>query len=355
MAVNTTGDFIRSIFPSMVNKNGKTFSALLTDGKGGGTIEKIFTELEETRKAWTNVHSIYETTGEMFEKTIKLFSIITKLPADTEETYLNRLNLLLYRNGHTLWGTTYDIRNVFETLFGNENVYIVNNTDTENLLINGSFENKNTGWNLTACSYETEARFEGVYGILFNKVGGSLMQSVEVKSDSTYFLHFFLKGAIKLKITDNNGRFWNPGGGDIGAWASIEHNMSFTSIDWDNVSVFFATDKTVTSVTIEFSYSAGENSFIDYARLNEKTGTSTFSLISVFKGVVNKNNKTAHFAPGTSDEEFAGNIDYSKASYFDNTFIFGSPGINAKEVYQELLDVIQPGGITGTVEMLTTD
>ena len=63
---NSIGDFIRSIFPSMVNRNGKTFKALLADEKGGGTIEKIFAELEETRKSWTDIHSIYETTGEMF-------------------------------------------------------------------------------------------------------------------------------------------------------------------------------------------------------------------------------------------------------------------------------------------------
>lgn len=351
---NSIGDFIRSIFPSMVNRNGKTFKALLADEQGGGTIEKIFAELEETRKSWTDIHSIYETTGEMFEKTMDVFSVLTKLSADTEEAYLNRLKLLFYRNGHTLWGTAYDILDIFKTLFKNENVYLVNNTDTSNLLVNSTFEKENSGWQLNNCSYEREARFEGTYGVSLN-TNGTVSQSVILKSESTYFLHFFLKGAIKLKITDNNGRFWNPGGGDIGTWASIEHNMSFTSTDWDNISVFFATDKTVTAVTIEFSYSTGEHSFIDYARLNEKTGASTFSLIAVFEGVVNENNKTAHFAPGTSDEEFAGNIDYSKASYFDNTFIFGSAGMTAEKVYQELLDILQPGGVTGFVEVLTKE
>ena len=36
MAVNSIGDFIKSVFPTLVNKSGKTFKALLADGEGGG-------------------------------------------------------------------------------------------------------------------------------------------------------------------------------------------------------------------------------------------------------------------------------------------------------------------------------
>ena len=46
MATNSVGDFIRSVFPTIVSKSGKTFRALLTDGDGGGTIEKVFSVLE---------------------------------------------------------------------------------------------------------------------------------------------------------------------------------------------------------------------------------------------------------------------------------------------------------------------
>ena len=62
MAVNSIGDFIKSVFPTLVNKSGKIFKALLADGEGGGTIESIFEDLEETRKAWTENKSIYRRT-----------------------------------------------------------------------------------------------------------------------------------------------------------------------------------------------------------------------------------------------------------------------------------------------------
>ncbi len=429
--VNSIGDFIRSIFSSMVNKNGTTFKALLADQTSNdGTIEKVFTDLEETRKAWTDVHSIYDMSGEMFEKTMAVISVLKQLPTDTEEVYLNRLRLLFYRNGHTLWGNNYDILNIFKTLFDNDNVYLVNNTDEENLLTNGNFE-RDTGWSLNDCSYEREARFEETRGILFN-ASGFLTQSVSVNTDTTYFLHFFLKGSIRVKITDNNGRCWIPDedSDDLGLWGSAEHYETFTSDNWANKSLFFITDDSVASITVEFAYVSGEYAFVDYSRLNEKTGSSTFSLIAVFEGVYN--DKTAHFAPGEEDpivapadykkygyyaageedskevaegassfiendgfventspilqegtedieplegyenmsyndetKAFAAesptgsddyeSVDYSKASYFDDTFIFGATGTAAEEVYQDLLDIVQAGGIPGTVEILTKE
>ncbi|MGP1458948.1 MAG: hypothetical protein ACTTKL_06535 [Treponema sp.] len=63
-AVNSVGDFIRSVFPSTVNKNGKVFKALLADDTGGGTVETTFRDIEETRKAWAKDGSVYSQDGE---------------------------------------------------------------------------------------------------------------------------------------------------------------------------------------------------------------------------------------------------------------------------------------------------
>lgn len=397
MAVNTIGDFIRSVFPTLVNKSGKTFRALLADGEGGGTVEKIFSELDETRKSWTGVKSIYDMRGEMFGKTMNVFSVLTMLPTDTEETYLNRLKLLFYRNGHTLWGTRFDILDIFKTLTGSEHIYLVNNTDKDNLIRNGEFE-RQADWTLEDCGYEREARFEETTGILFN-ASGFLSQEVNLNTDTTYFLHFFVKGNIRVKITDNNGRYWNPNGGEVGTWTMVEKYVSFGSEDWKDKSLFFITDSNVSSVTVTFAYEQGYYAFLDYVRLNEKTGASTFSLIMVFEGEFN-DKATAHFAPGEADpiiaindfkkygyyaageEDASGDavgassfndetkafspdspngdedyksVDYSKASYFDNTFIFGASGNSAQTIYQELLDIVQASGITGTVEVLTRE
>ena len=241
MAVNTVGDFIKSVFPTLINKKKSVFSALFANDSKTGTIETIFNELEETRKVWEiDSANIYNQTGEQLEKTLALFSVLERVNSDTDHTILARLRLLFYRNGDKVWGDKWDILNLFKTFFNSENVWLINNTDDENLLINGDFENQDA-WVLTdGASYEREARFEGTTGILFNS-SGTLEQTVNVNAKTVYFLHFFLKGNVRVKITDNNGRYWIPEG-YTGAWGNTEHWTSFASNDWCNRSMFFIND-----------------------------------------------------------------------------------------------------------------
>ena len=48
-------------------------------------------------------------------------------------------------------------------------------------------------------------------------------------------------------------------------------------------------------------------------------------------------------------------VDYTKVSYFDSAYIFGATGKEAEEIYQQLLDIVQAGGIPGTIEILTRE
>ena len=111
-------------------------------------------------------------------------------------------------------------------------------------------------------------------GILFNS-SGTLEQTVNVNAKTVYFLHFFLKGNVRVKISDNNGRYWIPEG-YTGAWGNTEHWTSFASNDWCNRSMFFINDSRVSSVTVTFGYETGHFGFVDYVRLNKKTKASTF-------------------------------------------------------------------------------
>lgn len=429
MAVNSIGDFIKSVFTSMINKSGVIFKSLLTDGEGGGTIEKIYTELEETRKEWTENKRIYDQTGEQLQKTMSLFSVLSQIQGESESTLLKRFELLFYRNGDKIWGDKWNILNTFKTFFNNDNIYLVNNSEgfEHNLLDDGNFERQNA-WQLEDCSYEREARFEETTGVLFN-ASGLCRQSVNVEKDTTYFLHFFLKGNIRVQIKDNNNRYWNPNGDEFGSWSVYEHSIVFNSLDWDNKSLYFITDVSVSSVQVIFLYDPGYYAFLDFVRLNEKTGSSMFSLVAVFEGVYS--DETANLAPGTNDDIIAFDFDtmsyhspggedgeekdydsmsylddshitedvspvvtegsddfevlegyenmtyydeqkalspvspvgtddfksvgYDKMSYFNNTYIFGATGSEAKKIYQELFEIVNPAGITSTIEILTRE
>lgn len=431
-AVHTIGDFIRSVFPTIINKNGKLFKALLADKESeDGTIETIFNDVEKTRKAWTEHKSVYQQSGEQLKRTLSVFSIIKQLQNESEQTFKNRNKLLFMRKGARLWGNRRDILNIFKTFYNNQNVYLVNNTEpfADNLLSDGNFE-KRDAWSLVDAVYEREARFEETTGVLFN-AAGTCTQSVNVESVATYFLHFFMKGNIRVRITDNKGRYWNTIGGKDGdgVWSVHEYAVSFASKNWANKSVFFFTDNAVSSITVTFLYEPGYYAFLDYARLNKKTAASTFSLIAVFEGVYT--DETASLAPGTHDDiiqpdyskmgyfspgqedvqecdedsisyfdnseivedvspvvtegtndieplngyenmSYADeqqalapdspvgsddykSVDYDKVSYFDSAYIFGATGKAAQEIYQELLDIVQAGGVTSTIEILTRE
>lgn len=435
MALNTTGDFIRSVFPTLVNKRGTVFSALFANEEGSGTIEKIFDDLEDARKAWEVTGSnIYNQTGEQLEKTLELFSVLKRLNSDTDETLLNRVRLLFNRNGDTVWGNTWDILKLFKVFFGTESVWLINNTESfaNNLLVNGNFENT-TGWTLTDCNYDTQARFEETQGVLFN-ASGTCEQGINVDESSTYFLHFFLKGHIRVQIVDNTGRYWNASSSEFGNWTNTECYNSFSSEEWNNQNLFFITDENVSSVTIKFVYAEGYYAFLDYVLANKKTKASTFSLIAVFEGSITdetaglapgtndpiqayNNNTMGYFSPGGSDEQeramdslsyfdqspitenehpvmqegtndvepqtgydnmtYLGDdshdgdtvlapesmtgtdgqqtVNYEKVSYFDKSFLFGGSGGNQTDLYSEILDIVQPGGVTSFIELLTRE
>ena len=431
-AVHTIGDFIRSVFPTIVNKSGSLFKALLADKESeDGTIEAVFNDVEKTRKAWTEHKSVYQQSGEQLQRTLKVFSVIKQLQNESEQTFKNRNKLLFMRGGNRIWGNRRDILNIFKTFYNNQNVYLVNNTEpfADNLLSDGNFE-KQDAWALVDAVYEREARFEETTGVLFN-AAGTCSQSVNVESVATYFLHFFMKGNIRVRITDNKGRYWNTIGGKDGdgVWSVHEYAVSFASENWANKSVFFFTDNAVSSITVTFLYEPGYYAFLDYARLNKKTAASTFSLIAVFEGVYT--DETASLAPGTHDDiiqpdyskmgyfspgqedvqecdedsisyfdnseivedvspvvtegtndieplngyenmSYADeqqalapdspvgsddykSVDYDKVSYFDSAYIFGATGKAAQEIYQELLDIVQAGGVTSTIEILTRE
>jgi hypothetical protein len=271
----------------------------------------------------------------MLEKTLSLFSVLSRA-YDESNASLKRRNQILYiRNGDTLWGDYWDILKVFKAYFDSEFVYIVNNTDdiSKNLFSDGDFE-ETGAWMLNLCEYSPDAHFSGRNGLLFEE-NGKCAQGVSVNANSVYFVHFFHTGNIKVEIKDNGGRYWrppNPYADDFGSWVNTKTRVNLSGIEeWKQGSVFFLTDNMVASVTITFIGEAG--TFLDYTRLFKKEAYPTFSLVVVFTG--RSTPETMGLAPGTDDPIVArnysgykhfsgGTIDADEtgeASYFDNSAI----------------------------------
>ena len=324
------GDFIKSTFSSLVNKNGKIFKALLTD-KGDGTLEKMLFDVEACRSEWCGDTDFYKMKGERLEKCASLFSVLKRIYAEDDDSFKKRMGLLLHRNGDDIWGDKWNVIHVLQSYFETNNIWICNSTDEPslNLLADPDFE-KMSDWTLEGgASYSQAANFSGALGMAFASVG-SCSQVVSVAPNTTYFLHFFLRGKIKVSIRDNNGRYYCTKAGDFGAWQQNECAAAFDCEDWNAQRLFFITDSNVQAVTISFEY-AGIETWLDYARLYAMDGSITFSVIVQFRGV--HSDSTLVLAPGEADPikapslEFAGffaegtqdvkEIDGEEQSFFD--------------------------------------
>jgi hypothetical protein len=351
MAKNTTGDFIKSVFPTLVNKDDKVFMALFANQNETGTVEKIFNELEKTRDVWCNNSNVYNQSGEMLEKALSYFTFIHRLPGESDESLKARIELLFYRNGDIIWGDRWDIVGIFKKYFRTDLVFIVNNTNKndENLLLDGDFEEMNA-WALETCTYDPMAAFNAKQGILFDSAGGTCSQNAGMEANSTYYLHFFLNGIIDVELQDNNGRYWNKNEGEFGEWQADPAAGRFSADKWDAESIFFITDEMVDSVAVNFIGVNDTAAWLDYARLFKKGNYSSFTLIVDFKKSYSK--ETLGMAPGLNDPM---NLDYSHMSYIEYSHILGNEGLSLVSVYQDLLEIVRPGGITSYIEILTRD
>jgi hypothetical protein len=344
---NSIGDFLRSIFSTLVNKDDEVFKALFANADESGAVETIFNELETVRDEWCNNSDVYNQIGEILEKTMSYFSVLERFFEESDTSYKDRNALLFYRNGDTLWGDKWDILNIFKTYFGINQVFIVNDTNgiEENLLLDGDFEEKNV-WILAGCAYDSSARFSKNVGVYFSSPG-ICKQIVSVNSNSTYFLHFFLRGNIGVQIKDNNNRYYDAAHGEFGEWVTNHAINDFSASDWDAKRIFFLTDSQVNSVTISFIGKVEGIALLDYVRLFKKDNYSSFTLIANFTGTYTSN--TLGMSPGEDDPVEM--VDYNNMSYIEQSNILGS-GKEQGSIYADLLNIVRPSGITAYVEII---
>jgi hypothetical protein len=379
---NSIGDFLRSIFSTLVNKDDEVFKALFANPEETGAVETIFNELETVRDEWCNNSDVYNQAGEMLEKTLSYFSVLDRLFEESDTSYKDRNALLFYRNGDTLWGDKWDILGIFKKYFNTDKVFIVNDTNpiNENLFLDGDFEDGNA-WILENCVYDKSAGFSGMTGILFN-THGSCRQDVEIDNDSTYFIHFFLDGHIGVKIKDNYNRYWDIGRGEFGEWVNNEAVNNFSTNQWDAVHMFFLTSDHMNKVTVSFVGIDDSIAMLDYARLFRKGNYSSFTLIANFTGLYTADTMSmapgdgdpvrgrdyshyGHFsndmyldeekalAPGEEDSADDGaNVNYDLMSYIEQTNLFGNDTVRPELVYTELLEIVKAGGISSYIELL---
>ncbi len=355
---------IRSNFPKTIDKSKTVFSAIIANDKNNASIQKSLIDVKNYATDWVSTPNIYEQTGDMLDKTIKFFSFLERYADETETSIKNRFSAIFVRNHDTRWGTPYDIKSVFEQYFPHATIYLVENTNKidnstpglGNLFVDGDINTDTpTAWNLINCSTAEEARFSKKFGILLNQSGASLSQTVNVNSETTYFVHFFMKGKINVQIKDNTNKYWDY---SSKTWSELPVDNIFISDDWNNRSLFLITNNETTSIEVIFNY-VDTKTYIDYLRLFEKQPYGSFTIIAHFEG------NTAVNAFGLAAGDDDPNIEtqdttpplprYNNYGYYDKSFLSGVPIGFASDIYEDLLDYLRSQGIKAYLDIVIKD
>lgn len=353
-------DQLRGNFPKTIDKSRPIFSALIANDNGDAAIQKQIADLLAYMKEWTSTPDVYEQTGLMLEKTIKFFSYLERFADETETSLKNRFGALFVRNHDKKWGTPYDIKNVFRQYFPHAEIFLVENVNdaiTENLFDDGDIDSSSPiAWTLTNCSATQDARFSKAYGIEMAQAGGVLSQSVSADAETTYFLHFFLKGAANVTIKSDNDLYWND---ETKEWDASLASKHFETEDWNNQSLFFITGENDSSVTISFEY-AGETAYLDYFRLFEKQPYGSFTVIAHFEG--NTGLGVFGLAAGDSDPNIPSEDPsvppqprYGNYGYYDKSYMSGVPIGFASDIYEDLLDYLRVQGVKAYLDIVIKD
>lgn len=336
----STGDFIRSVFPSTVNREGAIFKALLADDNAAGTVERIFNDIETVRDDYyhASAYTMHDSKGGgvdgrgssgQLSTTFGFFSVLPRNAYDDDEVYKKCMRAMFERERRTTWGTVTDVQRTMGWLLGGDkaaNTYIVTGTGNieDNLLADPDYEvlagatEGTTKWTAAGVEYDTtDGRFEGTASVLLGS-GGSVKQSVTLEADA-HFLHLFIKGDVNVSITDSTGRYWDTSDGvnadtysntnnahkGMGHWTSTPTEVALHSDEWQDKRIAFIADGGSVTIAIKGNSDDAET---DWTRLYKASPYPTFSLISVSDMLVSKKaGVTAFMAPGNSD--YPTNID----------------------------------------------
>ena len=386
MAANSNGDFIRSVFPSIVNRTGEVFGALFANDEGTGTLEVLFDDLEASRLEWQgDSDDVYNQTGSQLEKTRRLLSPFNRHLSDTDAQIVKRLYTLFYREGDTLWGTKWDIINCVRYYLEVYDVFIVNNAQdyASSVLSNGDFEENTedtsgtlipTGWTVSGSvtySSEDDEHFEQSHGMAFSGSDGACSQVVTLEASSIYWLHFFLSGVIRVALVDADGLYWNA---DSEAWTSDECYATFentSSDDWQEQSLHFTTGSTGEYTLIFQGAEDDSKGCVDFAMMFLNTTAPSYLVVAVFNGDSSVVSEGAHYAESTDDgndskETWAANSwDFDSFNYYapedtpagmDYSLVGFYPGLAGSFTQQllteEILKVLSPAGVAYYAEIL---
>jgi hypothetical protein len=339
-----------------INKTNPTIQAVLSNDEGEGAIANEIESVVDFINYYTKTNDVRDHYGYTLEMIAKLFAKLRWRVAEPDAIYLRRMLALTERKGDTVWGTALNMKHVFEMYFSGVTVFVAENTNTENILHNGDFEEDEYWQSGGGASYTYNARFSGRRGLFFEGISGQYcFQELDRSLPAgVYVFHFFLKGKCGLRIMNESGQYWNANdqkcsGDAVLQWSDEDMVNIFYANEWKDVFCFVKFPSDARKIIFEFLSAEDESAFIDYARFFVKPVNPSYTLVVQYEGY-SVATKTLH--SGMTGEDPVTGVDYSRESDFDHSFIVGRVGAYRNEAYKTLFDIVRPCGIQAFSEFV---
>ncbi|MCQ2086675.1 MAG: hypothetical protein MJZ37_01165 [Bacilli bacterium] len=351
-----TGKRLLSHLPPKINRQGEIVSALFANEEETGALEKLFAYGETVKKAYSGEKDVYKMDGDLLDQVMEFFSFFERFYEETDASFIKRNKSILVRNGDVTFGTTWNVKHVFEYYFPKAKIFLLENVGRweDNILINSNFESivpeEVAKWNLSGSEISESGSFSGAKGVSFTSNNGTVSQNAVVEKDNIYFVTCMVKGNVSFLVKGASGdlkHLYSIGeamGNESGQTRSVSNG------DWNFVQLFFKADKTET-ITVTVQGTLG--SCVDLVTLDQKKKFPCF-VVYVWFDQVTIGGKTLHLSQ--SGEDPIPGLNYEKENYFGKSFFSGTSGRNlGAEIYQDILEMVKSAGTAADIVLLTRE
>lgn len=342
--------------PPKINRNGEIISALIANKNGNGAIEKMFQYGDTVKKRYAQANNVYNMDGELLDQTMNVFSHFERFYNESDSSFAKRNKSIFVRGGDVTFGTTWNVKHVFEYYFPNAKIFLIDNIGRweENILINSDFEStvaeEIAKWTISGCELNKKGAFSGGKGVYFTTDNGVISQSAAVEKDKFYFVTCVVDGKAEISVTGASGdvKELHTIGESIDE--KIPSGRTANTENWRFVQFFFKADKNE-NVTVIVKGETGSK--VDLVTLDKKKNFPCFMIYVWFNSVTYGGN-ILHLSK-TGNDPIPG-IDYKKESYFDNTFFSGIVGKSfANDIYRDILSMVKAAGTKADIMLITKE
>lgn len=221
--MSTIQDKLNGLMPSIFDTNSNAYKLLISDSDNdGGAIAQALAELMEFRDYYTKTISVDDASDILLDKIVTRFSGLMRNYAEPDDYFRLRYKALVDRHGYGPRATSVALRKSYSYFFDDDNIFIIENYPTSNIILNGSFDtlddwivSGNADANIIySKSFENGSALQLIPA---NSLGqGTIYQDV-VASTVFHSLVFFFSstkrgvGALGLSIKNlSNGKYWDP-------------------------------------------------------------------------------------------------------------------------------------------------